>query len=111
MDLSRKSVLSQDEQFEIASAMHAAILDDLFRVTGWKHPHAVFHGGTALKFRWERLRFSEDLDFMIAETSFVSPDEAMAKVRDMLDVQIGALYPGVTLGCARRSTAHGNYIH
>src|SRR3546814_10633283 len=110
MDLSRKSVLSQDEQVGIASAMHAAILDDLFRVTGWKHPHAVFHGGTALKFRWESLRFSEDLDFMIAETSVVSLDEAMAKVRDMVDVQIGALYPGGIMGVARRDKGDGEVL-
>src|SRR3546814_4091575 len=93
-----------------ASAMHAAILDDLFSVTGWKHPHAVFHGGTALKFRWESLRFSEDLDFMIAETSVVSLDEAMAKVRDMVDVQIGALYPGGIMGVARRDKGDGEVL-
>src|SRR3546814_21096669 len=47
---------------------------------------------------------------MIAETSVVSLDEAMAKVRDMVDVQIGALYPGGIMGVARRDKGDGEVL-
>lgn len=79
------SALTQIEHFEIASTLHAVVLDELFRATHWLAPMAVFHGGTSLALVRASIRFSEDLDFMVDEHAASGLGEIMAKLRARLD--------------------------
>ncbi len=97
MDLSYVTNLSREENFEIASIMHAMILDELMRCTKWAKSDAVFHGGTSLSIIRNSARFSEDLDFMITEEAEDGLEGAVKKVRDRIAVTLNSHYPGGTL--------------
>jgi predicted nucleotidyltransferase component of viral defense system len=94
MDLSRPSNLTEAENFEIASAMHAAILDNLFRETNWVAEQAVFHGGTALALARKSPRFSEDLDFMMTKEAAQELDAVIQKVRERVSLRMASQYDG-----------------
>lgn len=94
MDLSSNSILNKAEQFEIASTLHAMLLEELFRETSWLAPQAVFHGGTALALIRDSLRFSEDLDFMVTPEAIEGLDIAIEKVRGRVDFRMSMLLPG-----------------
>lgn len=69
LDLSRKSGISDPERWEIASDLHAIMLDEIFLATKWTAAEGIFHGGTSLHLVADSPRLSEDLDFMVAEPS------------------------------------------
>jgi len=94
MELTSRAPLMKEEQFEIASTMHAMVLDRLFSETHWLAPQAVFHGGTALSFVRDSQRFSEDLDFMVTPDAIEGLDDAIDKVRWRVDLLMAKLYPG-----------------
>lgn len=94
MDLSRVSNLTPAENVEIATAMHAMILNGIFSERSWRTPQAVFHGGTALSFTYNSGRFSEDLDFMLGEEAYKSIKENMLRVAQDLQISMNALYNG-----------------
>lgn len=94
MDLSKRSALTKDEQFEIASSMHAMVLDGLFRETDWVSTDAVFHGGTSLALARDSMRFSEDLDFMITPDAQAILAGAMEKLCKRVDQSMSLTYPG-----------------
>ncbi|MDW9481701.1 hypothetical protein GOB57_23930 [Sinorhizobium meliloti] len=94
MELNETRNLSQEENFEIASVMHATILDELIRCTDWVKTDAVFHGGTSLSIIRESVRFSEDLDFMITEECVEGLAAAVRSVHDRMSLILGSHYPG-----------------
>ncbi len=94
MDLTVTRNLSQEENFEIASVMHASILDELIRATDWIKTDAVFHGGTSLAIIRESVRFSEDLDFMITEECVEGLETAVRSVHDRMSMILASHYPG-----------------
>jgi predicted nucleotidyltransferase component of viral defense system len=102
MDLAKRTDLSQADQFQIASDMHALILDEVFRGTEWKAPAAIFHGGTSLKFAWNSDRFSEDLDFMATPEAMDGLDQVMETVRNRIDRHMAAALPGSSVALVER---------
>jgi len=97
MDLRNVTNLSREESFEVASVMHATILDELIRCTSWAKDDAVFHGGTSLSIARDSIRFSEDLDFMITEECAAGLEAAVRKVRDRIALTLNIHYPGGSL--------------
>jgi hypothetical protein len=94
MAAEKKTAISKDEQFEIASTLHAMFLDALFRETDWMATDAVFHGGTSLALARNSIRFSEDLDFMITPQALGALTYAMAKIAGRIDLSMSMAYPG-----------------
>lgn len=94
MDLSRRDNLSVSEKMEIATAMHAILLNGIFADRRWRTPQAVFHGGTALSFQHQSGRFSEDLDFMLGEEAYGTIEKNMRRVAEELSVTMSMLYAG-----------------
>lgn len=97
MDLRQTKNLSQEENFEVASLMHATILDELIRCTDWVKTDAVFHGGTSLSIIRESVRFSEDLDFMITEECAEGLASALKSVHERMSIALEGHYPGSKL--------------
>ena len=97
MDLTKVSNLSREENFEIASVMHAAILDELIRCTDWAKTDAIFHGGTSLAIVRNSTRFSEDLDFMISEECVAGLARSVKNVHNKLGMVLSRHYPGGAL--------------
>lgn len=97
MDLTETRNLSQEENFEVASVLHATILDELIRCTDWAKSEAVFHGGTSLSLARNSVRFSEDLDFMITEECAAGLETAVKNVHDRIAVTLATHYPGGTV--------------
>lgn len=97
MNLNETRNLSQEENFEVASVMHATILDELIRCTDWVKTDAVFHGGTSLAIIRESVRFSEDLDFMITEECAAGLGAAVRSVHERMALVLGGHYPGGNL--------------
>lgn len=91
MDFSRRSNLTKEENFRIASIMHAVLLDEFFRATQWKLGDAVFHGGTSLHMGHNSTRWSEDLDFMVNEDRWAGIMAAAPKVAERLRLRMSAL--------------------
>jgi hypothetical protein len=90
--------LTDHERFMIASDLHAAFLDELFRATGWTREDLVFHGGTSLKMGHGSVRFSEDLDFMVAARTTVDELEGRVnKAFDRVSARMLSEIPGSTL--------------
>jgi len=94
VDLEKRSELTQEEEFEIASTLHALILKELFEETSWVAKQAVFHGGTALAMVRNSPRFSEDLDFMLTQEAAQELDVLMGKVRERVNLRIGMEFFG-----------------
>lgn len=94
MDLSRLSNLTTSENVEIATAMHAIILNGIFAERSWRTPQAVFHGGTALSLTYKSGRFSEDLDFILGPEAYASIEKNMKRVARDLGTAMNALYAG-----------------
>jgi len=94
MDLSSGAGLGQNERIEVASTMHALVLDRLFRETRLTAPEAVFHGGTALALVRDSPRSSEDLDFMVTPEAIELLEGVIERVRGHVDVAMGVIYQG-----------------
>lgn len=94
MDLNKKNAITKENQFEIASTMHAIALDGLFRETDWVARDAVFHGGTSLALARDSMRFSEDLDFIVTREALKVLSAVMEKLRGRMDLSMSVLYPG-----------------
>jgi predicted nucleotidyltransferase component of viral defense system len=94
MDLTKVTNLTREETFEIASVLHATILDELIRCTDWVKSDAVFHGGTSLSIARNSVRFSEDLDFMITEECAAGLGEAIRSVHKRIGLLLANHYPG-----------------
>jgi predicted nucleotidyltransferase component of viral defense system len=102
IDLSRRAALSSSEHMEISEILHLLILEEVFRHGDWKPGDAVFHGGTALHLIWKSDRYSEDLDFMLADDKF-GPEGALIEVKlkrifEGVKAKIGGLLPGSSMG-------------
>jgi predicted nucleotidyltransferase component of viral defense system len=67
LDLNRRGNITQEERFAVAEVMQLFLLNETARAADWRMGDAAFHGGTSLKVAWNSPRFSEDLDFMVAE--------------------------------------------
>lgn len=94
IDLNRRGDLTPSEKLEIATLMHYSLLDEIFRVSEWSVGDAVFHGGTSLKVVWQSPRFSEDLDFMIAQEHMADLDRIMRTARDGIKGRLLPDMPG-----------------
>jgi predicted nucleotidyltransferase component of viral defense system len=113
VDLSELRNLSQEENFEIASIMHATVLDELIRTTDWVKTDVVFHGGTSLAIVRESVRFSEDLDFMITEECAEGLAAALRNVHGMMKMVLNGHYPGGNLelrGPKGRDVSHWLFV-
>jgi len=80
VDLLKKGNLSPKDITEIATRLHYAALEQIFRVSDWRVGDAVFQGGTSLKVAWNSPRFSEDLDFMISAEQMPQLDRIMKRL-------------------------------
>lgn len=97
MDLRHTTNLSREENFEVASVMHAIILDTLIKQEDWVKSDAVFHGGTSLSIVRNSVRFSEDLDFMITEECAVGLEKAIRGAHDRIALTLNGHYPNGNL--------------
>lgn len=97
MDLSRKTNLTSYEKMEIGAALHAKVLDELFRATRWKGDEAIFHGGTSLSLARRSPRFSQDLDFMINSEYGEQLIEAMRRILAPIQLSFDVMYPGCSV--------------
>lgn len=107
MTAGKRVALSNEERFRIASDLHVMLLDEIFRVTGWRSGDAVFHGGTSLKIAWDSPRFSEDLDFMTSPDEALKLDGKMAEVAKRIERRAAAAFPGGKLETRPRSAREG----
>lgn len=107
MAAGKRIALSNEERFRIASDLHVMLLDEIFRVTGWRSGDAVFHGGTSLKVAWDSPRFSEDLDFMTNPDEALKLDGKMAEVAKRIERRAAAAFPGGRLETRPRSAREG----
>lgn len=94
MELHTKRNRTPEDATEIASLLHATILNELFRITRWVSKEAVFHGGTSLRFLRDSPRSSEDLDFMVSEDAGRSLREVMTRIHEAVRSRIGIVFPG-----------------
>jgi predicted nucleotidyltransferase component of viral defense system len=100
-----KRDLTPAERLNAALAMQILILDALMSVRAWRPNEIAFQGGTSLKLAYGSARFSEDLDFLLAQEMADSVREitesAFQRVREAMAVQA----PGdsITLRAGRRN--------
>jgi predicted nucleotidyltransferase component of viral defense system len=94
MQLDSRRSRTPEDATEIASILHATILNELFRITRWVSREAVFHGGTSLRFLRDSPRSSEDLDFMVSEDAARSLREVIGKIHEAVRSKMNIIYPG-----------------
>jgi predicted nucleotidyltransferase component of viral defense system len=94
MHLDARRNRTPEDATEIASILHATILNELFRITRWVSKEAVFHGGTSLRFLRDSPRSSEDLDFMVSEDAARSLREVIVKIHAAVQSKMHIIYPG-----------------
>jgi predicted nucleotidyltransferase component of viral defense system len=63
--MTKKKILSADEQFRLRTILQAAALAALMDSRRWEPGELAFQGGTCLHLAHGSARFSEDLDFMV----------------------------------------------
>ena len=63
--MTKKRILSGDEQFRLRNVLQAAALAALMDSRRWEPGDLAFQGGTCLHLAHGSARFSEDLDFMV----------------------------------------------
>ena len=60
--------LNPTESREIADTLHRLVLMELVEAGDWSCKNMAFQGGTSLHLVYDSPRFSEDLDFLLANT-------------------------------------------
>ena len=100
-----KRDLSSTELLEAALGLQVRILDALLSSRAWRTDEIAFQGGTSLKLAHGSVRFSEDLDFLLAEEMADNVTQvaqsALARVRETM--AIDAPEDSITLKVGRRS--------
>jgi predicted nucleotidyltransferase component of viral defense system len=101
----RKRDLNPEEILEAALALQVRILDALLSSRAWRMDEIAFQGGTSLKLAHGSVRFSEDLDFLLAEEMADNvtqiAESALARVRETM--AIDAPEDSIALRIGRRS--------
>lgn len=96
---------SSTELLEAALGLEVRILDALLSSRAWRTDEIAFQGDTSLKFAHGSVRFSEDLDFLLAEEMADNVTQvaqsALARVRETM--AIDAPEDSITLKVGRRS--------
>jgi predicted nucleotidyltransferase component of viral defense system len=99
-----KRDLSPAESLEAALALQVRILDALLSSRAWRRDEIAFQGGTSLKLAHGSVRFSEDLDLLLAEEMADNvtqiAESALARVRESM--AIDAPEDSITLRVGRR---------
>ena len=100
-----KRDLSSTELLEAALGLQVRILDALLSSRAWRTDEIAFQGDTSLKLAHGSVRFSEDLDFLLAEEMADNvtqvAESALARVRETM--AIDAPEDSITLKVGRRS--------
>src|SRR5271166_3134283 len=103
--MARKRDLNPAELLAAALGLQVRILDALFSSRAWRTDEIAFQGGTSLKLAHGSVRFSEDLDFLLAEEMADNvrhiAESALARVRETM--AIDAPQDSITLRVGRRS--------
>lgn len=97
LDLRKKSTLTRSEALWLCSAMQSVMLDETFRIMKWTAADAVFHGGTSIHLAWGSPRFSEDLDFMVADEALDCLAAAAPDVFSAIEKRVRLLLPKSSL--------------
>ena len=107
MDLSRKSALTEPERWLVAADLQAMMLDELYVQTGWTGRDSIFHGGTALHLTWNSPRYSEDLDFMVAEERLGMLAGKAPRIVDRVKLRALKVMPGSVIDFKARERTFG----
>jgi predicted nucleotidyltransferase component of viral defense system len=103
--MARKRALNPAELLAAALGLQVRILDALFSSRAWRTDEIAFQGRTSLKLAHGSVRFSEDLDFLLAEEMADNviqiAESALARVRETM--AIDAPEDSITLRVGRRS--------
>ena len=103
--MARKRDLIPAELLEAALALQVRILDALLSSRAWRTDEIAFQGGTSLKLAHGSARFSEGLDFPLAEEMAENvtqiAESALARVRETMASD--APEDSITLRAGRRS--------
>jgi hypothetical protein len=97
LDLRKKANLSHSDMLFVCSAMQTALLDETFKVMGWKRDDAIFHGGASLRLGWESHRFSEDIDMMVADDRLANLDPQAETIIESVRRRMRPVTPGATI--------------
>jgi len=85
--------LTHTEHRNIADTLHRLVIMELIEAGDWSCKNMAFQGGTSLHLVWESPRYSEDLDFIIAETAEEYLAPSMQKVKRKVQSWMSGKYP------------------
>ena len=85
--------LTQTESRDIADTLHRHVLMELIEAGDWSCKNMAFQGGTSLHLVWDSPRYSEDLDFVLAENEEEHLAHSMQKVRRKVQSWMAGKYP------------------
>lgn len=85
--------LTQTESRDIADTLHRLVLMELVEAGDWSCKNMAFQGGTSLHLVWDSPRYSEDLDFVLAESEEEQLAHSMQKVRRKVQSWMAGKYP------------------
>lgn len=85
--------LTQTESRDIADTLHRLVLMELIEAGDWSCKNMAFQGGTSLHLVWDSPRYSEDLDFVLAENEEEHLAHSMQKVRRKVQSWMAGKYP------------------
>ena len=103
----KKVELSSSMKNDWEKRIQIAILNELSLLTDWDSNSLVFHGGTSLHLSWQSPRFSEDLDFMIANQKINFIEETMKSVFNKVQNNFLAIDPFFKINIKVKSRREG----
>lgn len=80
-------------------------------VTSWSCRDVAFHGGTSLNMSWGSPRYSEDLDFLLAQTNTTKLEAVMSKALKRMQAAMLLSHPDVTLEMKNKTREGGRLQH
>lgn len=80
-------------------------------VTSWSCRDVAFHGGTSLNMSWGSPRYSEDLDFLLAQTNTTELEAVMSKALKRMQAAMLLSHPDVTLELKNKTREGGRLQH
>ncbi len=85
--------LNPTESREIADTLHRLVLMELMEAGDWSCKNMAFQGGTSLHLVYDSPRYSEDLDFLLANTFEDKLLPSMKKVQRKVQSWMAGKYP------------------
>ena len=85
--------ITQTESRDIADTLHRLVLMELVEAGDWSCKNMAFQGGTSLHLVWESPRYSEDLDFVVADEDEPNLAPSMQRVRRKVQSWMAGRYP------------------